>query len=196
MVFSPLAFVSPSKQKVINPISKSTNNSPANDYRNSSNKNQIKLTDSLKTPLEIRRDPSPGRQHTSPLTKRILRGSANTNDIPVCVNDNYSPVKQHQQQSFRLVQKETDSIRKENAELKQIVNQLTLKIVSKDEDIGVQLEEIKRLRQRIRDLIHQKDEVEGLLKLQNDRNDMNERKIEEMREEVIQLRDQHILFFK
>ena len=123
LVFSTLAFVSPSKQKVINPISKSTNNSPANEYRNSSNKNQIKLTDSLKTPLEIRRDPSPGRQHSSPLTKRILRGSANTGDIPVRVNDNYSPVKQ---QSIRLVQKETDSIRKENVELKQIVNQLNI----------------------------------------------------------------------
>ena len=71
-----------------------------------------------------------------------------------------------------------------------------MKIVSKDEDIAVQLKEINRLRQLVRDFRHQKDEVEGLLKLQNDRNDMNERKIEEMREEVIHLRDQHTLFFK
>jgi chromosome segregation ATPase len=191
-----LGFASSSKPKVVTFSSKSSNNSPIREEQSKFNKNSNPKTDgnkSLPTSPQIGRDISPGRQRTISAAHRLLRNSQLGDSAS---NPNETSNNQIKQLHIRLVQKESDRYLKENEELQKTVSSLTAKLAFKNQDVDALLAELKRLRQKSLDLKGKKEEAEALLRLANNRNEMNERKIEELEEEIIQLRNQHVLFFK
>jgi seryl-tRNA synthetase len=183
-----LGSAAPSKSKIVTFSSKSMNNSPIRDEKSKLSKNsKIKTSEnkSLTTSPQFGRDISPGRERTS--SSQLGDSANNSNET------SNNPIKQLH---LRLVQKESDRYFKENEELQKTVSGLKAKLAFKNQDIDALLVEVKRLRQKSLDLKRKKEETEALLRLANIRNEINERRVEELEGEIIQLRNQHVLFFK